>query len=637
MIEGLIRLIAVGGAALLTACSVDDLDAYADAPGENSCQNNSQCGGQQCDARFAACVARQGDLDGVLLEIAPPTSVRGYGGFRFFQEQTDLARSSQDLDVVLPVVTQVTGQLATTDPDALANCPFAGQTTLPARVTFTPTEQVLGLNVVAYQGSTQVADGEYSFELALPEGEYDVYIEPLLEVSEDTAIPTEGCLLVPQLSRGIVVSGDRVELTFNQATPLPLDVAVVAPSGFQEWLVDLIHPVTGQVLSTRKALEQATDAAEYHAAIHYSLVTGTDYASTGQELVRLTPPEGLKEPVVLMSRAGLEVFTPGQAVIENLEPFGGFLDFEVSVVQKGDSDTPVLGTVTFSATKLLDVADGVFTSFEVTAEIDVEGGASARLLPGEYRVRTTPLPDSGYSASETTITVSSSSTEVQRIEVPRAVELRGRLGLPGGIESLIGTEVFVDPTALGDSCDGSDGATCAPRFDPVLSRALAEDPFLPRQAVGLVDEHARFAIDDVDCGACEADNGVLFDVSLRPPQSSRLPWFVKTPVAVAADLDLGVLSLGYPVIHQGQLRVTDASCASPESCVLPGALVSAYVLIDDTGEVVTDPAALPRCTTVANTTLSADGSRCVRAALKVAETRADDTGHFELLLPGALE
>jgi hypothetical protein len=170
----------------------------------------------------------------------------------------------------------------------------------------------------------------------------------------------------------------------------------------------------------------------------------------------------------------------------------------------------------------------------------------------------------------------------------------------------------------------------------VLSRALAEDPFLPRQAVGLVDEHARFVIDDVDCGACEEDDGVLFDVSLRPPQSSRLPWFVKTPVAVTADLDLGILSLGYPVIHQGQLRVTDASCASPESCVLPGALVSAYVLIDDAGEVITDPAGLPRCSMIADPAGS-DTTRCARAALKVAETRANDTGHFELLLPGALE
>lgn len=632
----LTRLIAIGATVLTAACSVDDLETYSAAAAANGCENDAQCGGQLCDARFAACVARRGELDGMLLEIAPPTSVRGYGGFRFFQDKTELGRSSQDLDVVVPVVTQVVGQLATTDPAALANCPFAGQTTLPARVTFTPTEQVLGLNVVAYQGSTVVDDGEHFFEVALPEGEYDVYVEPVLDTGEDVAIPSEDCVLVPQLSRGIVVSGDRVELTFNQATPVPLDVAVVASEGFQDWTVDLIHPVTGQVLSTREPLQLSAEASEYRASIHYSLVTGTDYAPTGQELVRLTPPQGTQAPVVLMSRAGLEVFTPGQARIENLEPFGSFVDFEVSVVEKG-SDAPVLGTVTFSATKLLGVADGIFTSLEVTAEIDIQGTAHARLLPGEYRVRTTPVPDSGYSASQTTLAVSSSDSEPQRVEVPGAVELRGRLGLPGGVESLIGTEVFVDPTAVADDCDAGDATSCGQRFDPVLSRALAEDPFLPRQAVGLVDEDARFAIEEVDCGACETGNGALFDVSLRPPQSSRLPWYVKTPVAVAADLDLGVLSMGYPVIHQGQLRVTDASCPSPESCVLPGALVSAYVLIDDAGEVVTDPAALPRCTTIASDAEALGATRCARAALKVAETRADDTGHFELLLPGALE
>jgi hypothetical protein len=632
----LTRLIAISATVLTAACSVDDLEAYSATAGANGCENDTQCDGQLCDARFGACVARRGELDGVLMEIAPPTSVRGYGGFRFFQDRTDLSRSSQDLDVVVPVVTHVIGQLATTDPAVLATCPFAGQTTLPARVTFTPTEQVLGLNVVAYQGSTVVADGEHSFEVALPEGEYDVYIEPLLDTGEDTAIPSEDCVLVPQLSRGIVVTGDRVELTFNQATPLPLDVTVVAVEGFQDWIVDLIHPVTGQVLSTREPLELSGDATDYRASIHYSLVTGADYAPSGQELVRLTPPQGVQAPVVLMSRAGLEVFTPGQARIENLEPFGGFRDFEVSVVEKG-GDEPVLGTVTFSATRLLGVAEGVFTSLEVTAEIDAEGGARARLLPGEYRVRTTPVPYSGYSASQTTLTVSSSSSEAQRVEVPTAVELRGRLGLPGGVESLVGTEVFVDPTALGDDCDASDAVSCGQRFDPVLSRALAQDPFLPRQAVGLVDEDGRFAIEEVDCGACEAEHGVMFDVSLRPPQSSRLPWFVKTPVAVAGDLDLGVLSMGYPVIHQGQVRVTDATCPSPESCVLPGALVSAYVLIDDAGEVVTDPAALRRCTTIVSDVESLAATRCARAALKVAETRADDIGRFELLLPSALE
>jgi hypothetical protein len=636
MSESLTKLIVLGATLLFAGCSVDELDAYSDLTGENGCDSNSQCGGQLCDARFRACVARQGELDGLLLEIAPPTSVRGYGGFRFFQERSDLARSSQDLDVIVPVVTQVIGHLATTDPATLASCPFAGLTSLPARVTFTPTEQVLGLNVVAYQGTTQIEDGEHTFQVALPEGEYDVYVEPLFDVGEDIAIPTEGCVLVPQLSRGIAVSGDRVELTFNQATPVPLDVAVAASSGFQDWTVDLIHPVTGQVLSTRKPLERVADADEYQASIHYSLVTGGDYAPTGQELVRLTPPEGTQAPVVLMSRAGLEVFTPGQALIENLEPFGDFVELEIAAVEKGDASIPVRGAVTFAATKLLGVAEGVFTSLEVTAEMDGEGRASARLLPGEYRVRTTPVPDSGYSASETTVTVTSSSSEVQRIEVPHAVELRGRLGIPGGIEALTGTEVFVDPTAWADGCSGDEGTTCAQRFDPVLSRALAEDPFLPRQAVGLVDEHARFSIDDVDCGACEEGDGVLFDVSLRPPQSSRLPWFVRTSVAVTADLDLGVLALGYPVIHQGQLKVTDASCASPETCVLPGALVSAYVLIDDAGEVITDPAALPRCTMITDPADSAT-TRCARAALKVAEARANDTGHFELLLPGALE
>jgi hypothetical protein len=202
----------------------------------------------------------------------------------------------------------------------------------------------------------------------------------------------------------------------------------------------------------------------------------------------------------------------------------------------------------------------------------------------------------------------------------------------------VGTEVFVDPTALDSECgaSGSDATSCPQRFDPVLRRALAEDPFLPRQAVGLVDDHARFVIDHVDCGGCEESDGAVFDITLRPPQASRLPWLLKTPVTVASDLDLGVLAMRFPVIHQGQLRVTDASCASPEACVLPGALLSAYVLIDDRGDRVTDPTSIARCT-ILNATDAGTAPRCARTAVKVAETRTDDTGSFELLLPATLD
>jgi hypothetical protein len=101
-------------------------------------------------------------------------------------------------------------------------------------------------------------------------------------------------------------------------------VVLATDVDFAGWLVDVVHPVTGEVLSNRATLQlhqPTAGSSEYRASIAYSLVTGSDYTDMGQELVRLSPPEGEVAPVILMHRAGLEVFTPGQARIEGLPAF----------------------------------------------------------------------------------------------------------------------------------------------------------------------------------------------------------------------------------------------------------------------------------------------------------------------------
>jgi hypothetical protein len=352
-----------------------------------------------------------------------------------------------------------------------------------------------------------------------------------------------------------------------------------------------------------------------------------------------------------MHRAALEVFTPGKAVIDALQPFGTPVDFAGWVMQKANASLPGSGSVTFSAQSLAGLAPGIFGSFEVTSRVEPDGQVRASLLPGDYRVRTVPDPGSNLAASQTQITVertvnSNDAAAVQAgrvIELPPAAHVSGRLHLPGGIDSLVGAESILDAAVLAQTCaaptaDAGVDPQCPMNFDPVLTSALAQDQFMPRRAESLVADNGQFSIGDVDCGACNSGAGALFDLSVRPPPQSRLPWTIKPGLAIEGDLDLGVLPVGLPILARGVLRVSATSCQDAvESCVLPRGLVRAFVVLDDQGQVATSPSTLPSCAAaVSNPSASAGSERCARTTLQVAETRANDSGEFELVLPAGL-
>lgn len=635
-----VTLVLVAGL-LLPACKVGDLEALDSETAVNSCQQNGDCSSRRCDARFDACVSPSTELGTLLIEVVPPASVRGYGGLRFFQMHEGLEESSDALQLMVSSPTLVTGQLVATSPEKRAGCEGGGLFSVPTQVTFTPTQAVLGMTTLKYRATSKLTAGEQRFSLSLPAGSYDVYLEPQ-SVEGDAAAITDDCRVLPQLSRGISIGGASVELNFNQAVPRPLEVVLATDAAFEGWLVDVVHPVTGELLSNRAKLQlhqSAEGKTDYRANVAYSLVTGNDYTGMGQELVRLSPPEGEVAPVVLMHRAALEVFTPGQARIEGLPAFETRVDFQGWSLSQGDASVVAPGSVTFSAIELEGVPEGTFASFSVTTEVGAEGEVLAELLPGEYRVRTEPEAGSGFAASQSTLSVAASDDGTPAsgvIEVPRATTIKGRVRLPAGLDSPVGAEVFADASRT-LACQRAGGTReCDAPLDPVLSKALAEDPFVPRHAVGLVGDNARFTVVDVDCGGCTEDDAAVFDVAVRPPPSARLPYFIQTGLDVFGELDLGTLQIQLPVIQRGKLLVSSSGCGPDKSqgCVLPGALVRAYVLINDRGAVAQN-AGLQSCALVNATQPGAD-ERCAQGVLQVAEARANDAGEFELLLPPAL-
>jgi hypothetical protein len=174
-----------------------------------------------------------------------------------------------------------------------------------------------------------------------------------------------------------------------------------------------------------------------------------------------------------------------------------------------------------------------------------------------------------------------------------AIQAGRTISLPDGPQ-LIGSVL----TPSGDALAGANVQAVASTSNAnasVLQAALGAAPFVPRANSGVTDSQGRFAL---------LADPPWVDVSVRPTAGSGFAWLVRPNVAVTVpdNVDLGGMALPLPVPYSGHVTVLDG-------VVLPGALIRAYVLLDDPAE----------------------------AVVQVAESRADAEGRFDLLLPERLE
>jgi hypothetical protein len=145
----------------------------------------------------------------------------------------------------------------------------------------------------------------------------------------------------------------------------------------------------------------------------------------------------------------------------------------------------------------------------------------------------------------------------------------------------------------------------------VLHQTLGEAVVVPRAASARVGSNGDFAL--------HADPGT-FDVSVRPLAESGFSWLVVPGVAVgttgptSAGANLMTRALPLPVVYRG--TVTLPGAANAVATPVPGALIRAYVYTT-AGLYTSQPT-------------KAD------AVVQVAETRADTSGIFKLLIPATL-
>jgi hypothetical protein len=656
-------------ALLFPACSLD-LDRGEEAAiSRNECTQNSDCGPGECWQ--GACVARDSQLSSVLLEVAPPKGAAGenIGGLRFLQNLPGLLRSSSDTVVDLLPATEVVGALLA-QPKA---CGSAARS-FPVEVTFTPREDSYGLPVVTYAAKTQrvgVNQRECApkieglteidlFTVRVPAGSYDVYVKPLPDAENPD------CVVAPQLIRGQSFE-NAAQTCFPIAWAQPRKLPVGIPwrvewtgeESLDGWKIDVVHPLTGHILSAPTLLTEEDRAATavgvgYRREVFYSPVP-TDEAV--KELVRLTPPPGVAAPVVQADRAGLQV-TSEEATFPNMTPFLPPVEIIGSAVPLDDPaaqipDGGITGRAIFTATKLDGIRAGVFASYATSVVVGKGGELSAQLLPGDYRLRVVPDIGTGFGATESPVRVQCQreSTGVVRDCVSRAAGLPRQVQegksflvkpaatLKGGVvDSSTGErvgQISVDavPASVGTRACAQDPSSVACAVVGVLDIALGDAAFVPRTVSGIA-QAGSFTLEGLDCGECKAESGALFDVLVKPPEESRRAWGLSAGNKVSAgEKDIGDIELPLPVIHQGTVESREVGVPVP----VKRALLRAYVLRDETGARITDATGMKSCSAVVASGAAVPATHCIRSAVQVGQTSTDDLGRFELVLPSRIK
>jgi hypothetical protein len=608
-----------------------------------ACETDRDCSVGRCLMEFGICSRPSGQMTTLLFEITPQASDPVYGGARFLKEVmidgTDTSNSWLELNVRPRV--PVSGSVLAA-PDQLDCLPFA-QRTLPATLTFTPRQRLLGLSVPSYELLTAFDDVNtvYRFEGSLPPGSYDVYMSP------DIAKLGENCRAIPQIFRDFLIGGssDLAPLVLAQPSPASLRLTIEWDDSLEGWMLDMVHPMTGEIISNRVRLSAeavVSGRTSLETILHYSR------ADNGEELVRLTPPAGRAAGTVLLVRSGLELLTPGEGLIGNVSNFGSPVRFQSWVWKEDEPDLPVPGTVSFAALDLDDVDEGVLAAFGDSATVDSQGKVSLDLLPGRYRIRVTPpgveVVDLGFLAGfESTVTVwppnagAAANQAGHVIEVPAAITLEGQVVTEHGNRAIGGVLVQANASDPGrDYClqspEGDPAASCEPPRAGVLQKARAQDPFIPRTRSGLSRSDGGFSIGGLDCGRCEPGAAARFDLSVRPHPNTGLPWLVRPSIDIYSN-HREPLRIPTPVALPMRLTYGgETSGETQPSNPLPGALVRVYAFVDNRSSAVVDLEGLVPCVSVA----IPDGGPCLQSLLQLAEVRSDSAGELLLLLPPRL-
>ncbi|HTA90419.1 MAG TPA: hypothetical protein VK745_12610 [Polyangiaceae bacterium] len=597
----------------LSACNVASVQEQKSTIAQNQCASDSDCPGGSCDSKLEQCRTTNGSFDTMLFEVTPPADATSIAGVQFLKSETNLPKTGGELDLELGLLAVVSGEVTLLPRDCVPKfqgnqgqpLATAGDGSVPAFVSLVPSSGALGLFASPASAEAMVKDSSnFLFSVSVPPGQYDIYVQPQQQ-------PDDSCVVPPELLRGQVINAGALNLNIALPVPSTFDLHVSWPlgdGGLDGWVVDMLDPISGSVISNSAPLALEKGGLSYLASLSYFPVVGDTSKVKADELVRLSPPSGVTAPSVLLSRGALGLFSANSGTLSQFTSLPTVVNVEGQVTAQA-TPNPSPAAVTLIATSITGVDPGVLASFVRTATAGNDGRFDVDLLPGTYRVSAVPGGASGINNSELSntgladataewVVAASPSTQAGKlIELPKTLTINGTV-FDSAHTPLAGAQV--QATASPDSV-----------MTDVLHVALGETAFVPRASNGSVQSNGSFAL--------STDSGT-FDFSVRPQASTGFAWLVipglgvGTMPATSAGPTLNDIIAPLPVSYTGQLTALTPAFATPQP--VPGALIRTFIYMSG-GAYTADPT-------------QAD------SLLQIAETRCDDNGVYELLIPASL-
>jgi hypothetical protein len=384
-------------------CTVTAVSQGDDRGPNNSCDSDSDCGGDSC--RDGLCQTLNGQLEALLISATPPSD-SSIPHLTFVTQLDDVPTSGGSQDLTLPGPSVVVGSLVL--PKGL-DCypgfrddfgnpigPADDGKTLPVTVTLALGQRLLGLPQQLYFASSNTATRNYAFDVQVPRGEYDVYLVP-------PSHQEGGCQVPPQLYRSFRIDQESRIFTFPLSPIVQLPLIIRWPRSAPSltgWTVDIIEPLGGNPISTTIVLGDPIDPGEPSTSVDYSaplsfssVIAPVDAVQvTGaRDLLRLRPPVNLVAPTIFLDRSGLGLLVPKKDHVV-LDRFTRIAEpvRVVGQLARRDGGAPVSGDVTLISTEIYGIDDGIFASYQTTLKVGADGALDAQLLPGKYRVQAVP-------------------------------------------------------------------------------------------------------------------------------------------------------------------------------------------------------------------------------------------------------
>lgn len=570
---------------LIPACAAPERDTGLADP-EPLCRANRDCP-SDAECFRSRCVSRETESVPLLVEVIAPAGTPGLAGVAIAQE-IQFARRAFDIHLGYSSAAVVQLKSEPVADDVCLSHPASEEQgdnePLPpsARVTFFPRTRQLGLTDAARVVTTTTPSlDDVTLTLTLVPGKYDLYVEPLEHDGE--------CLRPPELFLDQEVTASDVSLSVELGAPKRYDAQVRFPASegsLEGWRLDLVDPDSGLALSSGAVLAEPRESdgtLEYDASVVYVPVHAK---SPRTEMVRLTPPEGVIAPTLLVARGVTELFQSDPAVVDQLTSLPKTVTLSGRVVLAGTLDGVESG-LTFVLESLSGLAEGTSVAFSREVRTGTNGTFEVALLPGTYRVVTQPASHQlAQSEEKFSVSGGAPSQAGRTIEIAERRSIQGRLfDFRQNPVSKAQVDLVPVPTLQ--------------RSGLALSASAVR--FVPSGLGGETESDGRFRL--------LADAGRFDIVARNVTKDADFSWAFRLGVTVGdGDVVLGDLTERPPLLVRG-------SVSAERTGPLPSALIRAYAYVK-AGELSTPADA--------------------EYVLLVGETRANAEGEYQLLLPADL-